>query len=70
MRSLLVIFAIYIAVIALFVLPALLLNGCAGQGLQERWEECAEMRHTGCWQLDVEDPMTCEYEYYERCIGG
>ena len=67
MRELLVVIVIYAAVIALFTLPALILGGCASQGLQETWQDCAGVSHQECW--DSWDSLACEYEYYKECIN-
>ena len=43
-------------------------EGCAGQGLQERWEECAQEIHQDCFE--AEDVLDCGYQHYRKCIDG
>ena len=54
----------------IFLIGALVyvFEGCAGQGLQERWEKCADEIHQDCWGTRY--ALDCGYQHYRECIDG
>jgi len=57
-----------ILVLVFFGLLVYLLEGCAGSGKQELWEDCATRIHNDCW--GAEDVLDCGYQRYRECIDG
>ena len=57
-----------IVALVIFGLFIYFLEGCAGTGKQELWEECAKEIHNDCWE--AEDVLDCGYEHYRECIDG
>lgn len=62
--------SIWRPMVAIFFLGLLVwyLEGCAGQGLQERWEGCATPSHEICQDAEGMEFKTCMYDYYLECI--